>query len=63
MVEPFKTLKISNDDILSNFVNPIQFENFVNETYMAPFLKEDISIENWPDIGQQPYFELMSAMP
>ena len=63
MVESFKTLKISNDDILSNFVNPIQFENFVNETYMAPFLKEDISIENWPDIGQQPHFELMSAMP
>lgn len=62
MVESFKTLKISNDDILSNFVNPIQFENFVNETYMAPFLKEDISIENWPDIGHKPYFELLSAM-
>jgi len=63
MVESFKTLKISNDDILSNFVNPIQFENFVNETHMAPFLKEDISIESWPDIGQKPYFELLSAMP
>ena len=63
MVESFKTLKISNDDILSNFVNPIQFENFVNKTLIAPFLKEDISIENWPDIGQKPYFELVHAMP
>lgn len=63
MVESFKTVKISNDDILSNFVNPIQFENFVNATHMAPFLKEDIDIENWPNIGQKSYFQLLSAMP
>lgn len=58
MITDIKTAKISDDSIAKNFINPIQFEQYVKNSIFYKFLEKDIHITQWPYVGYEDILKL-----
>ena len=62
MLENMTTMKISDNNIQNNFVNPLQFMDYVKKIHLEVFLNDDVAIENWPAILCEPVFDLQKKL-
>lgn len=62
MLENITTLKISDNNIPNNFVNPLQFIDYVKKLNLEIFLDNDVPIDNWPYVFCEPIFDLQKLL-